>query len=376
MHEIKQEENEIQTNVTKSESILGTDLLQYETKVSNSFHGQISSSVAEARLRLFNVDRCYLTRESDVKPGRYILSCLVNGAVIHYSVPKANYDKLISGNFEHDKCKFPVFQPDTEKPVKITTYLKHTCYICTFLSLSAEDLKHHMSKHHNPVKITTYPKHTCYVCTFLCLSAKDLKHHMSKHHRLVECTFCNKFIFNDVLHHHKLNCSPDKHYLNCQLCDYKSLKSFDLKRHMEIHVKKPLICKLCGKCFENEDKLEKHQQFHKGLQHCCPYCDKKFKELKYFNYHIKHWHPNGTSVISGRPKGRTLHHCIVEGCGWKDKDRSLLENHMRSKHSDPKPKKMYKCEECNFVAHSQWRFKRHVESDRHQKKNAEYVYFF
>ena len=376
MHEIKQEENEIETNVTKSESILGTDLLQYETKVSNSFHGQISSSVAEARLRLFNVDKCYLTRESDVKPGRYILSCLVNGAVIHYSVPRANYDKLISGNFEHDNCQFPVYQPETEKPVKITTYLKHTCYVCTFLSLSAKDLKHHMIKHHNPVKITTYPKHTCYACTFLCLSAKDLKHHMCKHHRLVECTFCNKFIFNDVLHHHKLNCSPDKHYLNCQLCNYKSLKSFDLKRHMEIHVKKPLTCKLCGKCFENEDKLEKHQQFHNGILHFCPHCDKKFKEQKHFNYHIKHWHPNGKNVIIGRPKGRTLHHCSVEGCGWKDKDRNLLENHMRSRHSDPKPKKTYKCDECNYVADSQWRFKRHMESNRHQSKNTEYVYFF
>ena len=106
--EMKQE-RKIEIDFKKPELNLGTDLIPYETKVSKSFHGQISSSVAEERLRFVNADQCYLTRESDVEAGKYVLSCLVNGTVIHYSVPIATYHNLISANFKHDNCQLPVY---------------------------------------------------------------------------------------------------------------------------------------------------------------------------------------------------------------------------------------------------------------------------
>ena len=105
------------------------DLVSGETKVSNkSFHGQISSSVAEERLRLVNVDRCYLSRESDVVPGKYILSCLVKGAVLHYSVPRAAYKKLVYSNFKFAECQIPVVRPDSDEKPAVITYSKRSCY--------------------------------------------------------------------------------------------------------------------------------------------------------------------------------------------------------------------------------------------------------
>ena len=161
----------------------------------------------------------------------------------------------------------------------------------------------------------------------------------------------------------------------CQHCKYSTPRQDNLVKHVKIHHRKPFSCKTCSKSFENEELLEMHQQHHEALHYCCPHCPKNFRDLKHLNYHIKKRHlnskikstvgwfsvdPGAGDGNSGRKKGRTLHHCRVEGCGWKSKDRKLLEKHYDTQHPPVPPlPKVFKCEGCEFVAPNNWRYVRH-----------------
>ena len=309
----------------KSESIMGADLIQYETKVSKSFHGQISSSVAEERLRLANVDRCYLTRESDVEPGKYVLSCLVNETVFHYCVTRANYDKLISGNFEYDNCQFPVYRPDTDE-------------------------KHAM---------ITYPKFTCYVCAFQCTNERKERQIHTKRHRLYECKFCNKLIPDTCFSKHTKKCSPEKHYLNCHICDYRTVHNNQMKRHMKMHDKKPLLCKLCRMCFPDDKLLQRHITSLCGTDKTsyCNICEKRISLEGWLRHHNT-IHKDG---YVKKEKGRTKHACPYPECGFKTFSRMRLLRHEKWKHIAKIPKS-YKCDGCDYTAPFASRLKRHRQS--------------
>ena len=51
--------------------------------VSDSYHDFLGVSLAEERLRKFGQDGGYLTRQSDVKPGVFILSVIEKGVIVH-----------------------------------------------------------------------------------------------------------------------------------------------------------------------------------------------------------------------------------------------------------------------------------------------------
>ena len=319
------------------------DLVSDETKVSNkSFHGQISSSVAEERLRLVNVDRCYLSRESDVVPGKYVLSCLVKGAVLHYSVPRAAYKKLVYSNFKFAECQFPVDRPDSdEKPAVIT-----------------------------------YPKRSCYVCAVQLKDSKDKQSHM-QHHRLCECTFCNKFIkYQSFYMVHIKTCSPEKQYIDCQLCDYKTIRSDVMKRHMKMHDRKPLICKLCGKYFPNEDILQRHKSFLCGTDKAyCNICEKTVSS-KNWNRHTKAVHNDRNMKKEKKEIERpelAILACPTPECNFKTLGRWRLLRHEKSKKHKEKNPKSSKCDGCDYTHKYASRLKKHKETC---KKRSEEVIMF
>ena len=51
------------------------------------YHGPVSAQQAEDRLRSVSKDSSYLTRESDLQGGRFILSSISNGKIKHFVVP-------------------------------------------------------------------------------------------------------------------------------------------------------------------------------------------------------------------------------------------------------------------------------------------------
>ena len=187
------------------------------------------------------------------------------------------------------------------------------------------------------------PQLACYACGEVQNDQKSLKTHL-KIHRLKQCNHCKSFFRCRAYEHHIKSCEENLNKLlyQCQHCKYSTTRKHDLVRHVESHHKKPFSCKTCSKSFANEEHLERHQQYHEALQYCCPHCDKNFKGLKQLNYHVKKRHMNTTKIKStvgwfsvdpgagdvagGKPKGRTIHHYRVEGCGWKSKDKKLLKN--------------------------------------------------
>ena len=169
----------------------------------------------------------------------------------------------------------------------------------------------------------------------------------------------------------------------CQHCEYSTPLQYNLVRHVECNHQKPFPCKTCSKSFDNEEQLGRHQKHHEALQYCCPHCDKNFKDLKYLNRHIKKRHlttkikstvgwfsvdPGAGVVNSDRKKGRTIHHCRVEGCEWKSKDKKLLKKHLEKQHPpDPPPPKVFKCQGCDKVAPNNWEYVRHISRCIHHK---------
>ena len=169
----------------------------------------------------------------------------------------------------------------------------------------------------------------------------------------------------------------------CQHCEYSTPLQYNLVRHVECNHQKPFPCKTCSKSFDNEEQLGRHQKHHEALQYCCPHCDKNFKDLKHLNSHIKKRHLNakikstvgwfsvdpGAGVVnSDRKKGRTIHHCRVEGCEWKSKDKKLLKKHYDKQHPPVPPlPKVFKCEGCEHVAPNNWAHVRHISTCIHYK---------
>ena len=90
------------------------------------YHGSISTQQAEDRLRSVGIESSYLTRESDLQCGRFILSSISSGNVInHFVVPdcdgknkkqasfieaKSDIERLV---LHRDECCHPVPPPWT-----------------------------------------------------------------------------------------------------------------------------------------------------------------------------------------------------------------------------------------------------------------------
>ena len=313
----------------KHENSLPSDMVL----VSRCFHGQISCSVAEERLKSVNVDQCYLARESDVKPGKYVLSYLANGSIEHYYVRKcpvndreasmAAIEYLIQGI---DSCKYPVNPPEEKIPEE---------------------------------KINNYPPLTCYVCAAQFANRDKLLNHM-KTHKLKECTSCSKFILENSFNSHIRHCSDTPLYFQCDQCDKKLTRKYALKIHMNLHFKNPFSCKVCGKKFETNDILQIHKVSMCAKMLKCTVCDKYFTKSFLLNRHLKlHDGKDGMHIIKKeRQKGRRLHTCPEPGCSFQTKDKRRLENHIPYKHLQKKPQ-FYTCESCDSTFNKPWNLKRH-----------------
>ena len=53
-------------------------------------HDVLGVGLAQERLQSFDKEGAYLFRESDVRPGVFILSSIKNSSILHLAVPKKN----------------------------------------------------------------------------------------------------------------------------------------------------------------------------------------------------------------------------------------------------------------------------------------------
>ena len=331
-----------QTTIMKTEMKYEKSLPSDMVLVSRCYHGQISCSVAEERLKLVNVDQCYLARESDVKPGKYVLSYLVNGSIEHYYIRKCPVNDreasmaaiayLIQGI---DNCKYPVNPPEENTPEE---------------------------------KIYNYPPLTCYVCAAQFANEGKLLNH-KKTHKLKECTNCSKFILDNSFNYHIARCSETPLFFQCDQCDKKLTRNDSLKKHMNLHYKNPFSCKLCGRKFETNDILQKHKVSMCAKMLKCTVCDKYYTKLSSLNRHLKlHDGKDGMHIIKKkRQKGRRFHTCPEPGCSFQTKDKRRLENHIPYKHLLKNPK-LYACEACDSTYDKPWKLKRHEKTCNQSNK--------
>ena len=174
---------------------------------------------AETRLRETNMDFSFLTRESDIKKGKFILSWLAkDGSVMHTAAPipsaRNNFQKLeealsmleqmIESN---DECVNPV--PPRGNDIS--------------------------DENNNSVDYESPSEHACYACEFVAGHLRELRDHERKH-TVKECPHCNTFIHYKSHRGHIIRCQktpPEVHA--CDKCDYKTPLIQNLRRHLEIH---------------------------------------------------------------------------------------------------------------------------------------------
>ena len=353
--------------------------------VHNSFHGNLSCALAEERLRSAEEDKCYLTRNSDTKPGRLILSYksskvkktkvkqgkhfleVKNTKVRHLLVPKG-IDKIQNFVSNIDESLHPLKPPtDLERKELVK---------------DAKELT------------SCFAKFACFVCDCHFTAKKMFSKHLNVH-KVIRCRKCQKYVAaNSVVYHKKLCLQKgNNEKKQCTLCDYST--HFNLKRHMKVHQGRSYTCKMCpkrSKFFETEEKLQIHELQHNGQMISCKLCDKQFSQPKNLYSHLKNMHKDKDK--EGQKEGfvnignvhkdanesdrekvgrkRTIYTCTWADCHKKSHDKKQLMKHILRHDAPKKGMKVYICEDCGKEFGQKYRVERH-QATHHAK--AEYVFF-
>ncbi|XP_034255750.1 uncharacterized protein LOC117653879 [Thrips palmi] len=173
----------------------------------------------------------------------------------------------------------------------------------------------------------------CYKCSKTFQLRSHLEHHIKTTHilkkALSKCDQCDRtFIKPSDLEAHKRSHSNDKKF-ECKFCGrrYKSLGN--LNHHAKSHdTKKPFTCEVCSQGFTRKDFYETHINSHKDSKpYKCDKCQKGFLSKSYLQVHLK-WHLDKIKKVT----------CPI----CKKTFSQRLNVHMRS-HTGERP---HPCEKC------------------------------
>ena len=311
----------------------------------------------ETRLRELQEDFAYLTRESDMKKGKFILSWLSNdGSVKHSTVPnpsaKNNFKKLEDALpvmermiLSNDECVHPVPPSDCN-----TT-----------------------DENNNSMDFDIPSEHSCYACDFVAGHLRELRDHERKH-TVKECPHCEKFVSYTSHRGHIIKCQkspPVQH--SCDHCDYKTKWISAFRCHQEIHGRQ-FKCDLCKKSYDDEETLKRHKETHSGGEFKCGECDKTFTTLRARSRHQKNHHrmiqsAAGFMMLDIEQMANTgpahdpgpHHKCHEPGCGYVADRKERLNQHIINRHkSVPNQRKVYKCDGCSHVTSRASNFRVHL----------------
>lgn len=196
---------------------------------------------------------------------------------------------------------------------------------------------------------------------------------------------------------HKISVVPSKIY-NCTFCSKTFTKSYNLKKHEEIHQRSydcseceakfrnkkkmsvhlktehgietnELICDLCGKGYKYHRDLNMHLAKHTGIkEHQCGKCEKSFFTIKSLKEHEKIHNPTiyECAICSAHLRSKkTLkihmrahlgiknHQCLL--CDKSFMTNCRLVEHTKS-HTNEKP---YKCTQCDCAYVSRGKLRAH-----------------
>ena len=332
--------------------------------VHNSFHGNLSCALAEERLRSAEEDKCYLTRNSDTKPGRLILS---------YKSSKVKKTKVKQEKHLLEVKKTKVRHLLVPKGIdKIQNFVSNIDENLHPLKPPTDLERKELVK--DAKELTScFAKFACFVCDCHFTAKKMFSKHLNVH-RVIRCRKCQKYIAaNSVVYHKKLCLQKgNNEKKQCTLCDYST--HFNLKRHMKVHQGRSYTCKMCpkrSKFFETEERLRIHELQHTGQRISSKLCDKEGQKEGFVN--IGNVHKDGND--SDREKvgrKRTIYTCTWVDCHKTSHDKKQLMKHILRHDAPKKGMKVYICEDCGKKFGKKYRVERH-QATHHAK--AEYVFF-
>ena len=123
---------------------------------------------------------------------------------------------------------------------------------------------------------------------------------------------------------------------SCNICDYKATIKDTLRKHIiSQHTRDfPFKCDSCSLGFFSVKRLEIHRQLrHEGVNLICEFCSKIFKDLSYFNKHVKKHEP--------------VHEAYeCPECSRIFDYKSQVKSHIKKVHTKPVSKKTLICDEC------------------------------
>lgn len=209
-----------------------------------------------------------------------------------------------------------------ELKIKLTKTFILRCSVqgCIYKFETAEKRDKHFECHVSLTEPDKIRNFKCYECASEYKRWRECTHHMWKEHKI------------------------DIDLLKCPVCDYKSMTSVFIYRHMQIHgSSKGYVCSYCSKKFMQSAQLKNHVLIHTKdknsnqsrwySQKTCEICGHLFCNSRTLSKHIKAVHNKIKPFI-----------CNV--CGYKSARKSTWQIHM-NQHTGDKP---YECKVCDFRA--------------------------
>ena len=161
--------------------------------------------------------------------------------------------------YQCDQCKSVLkSQIGLEDHLKKCVVKVYTCKHCSHVAKSKHFLKMHVRYKHS--KDST---HKCSICTFSSISKQNLTNHMNAHLGIHQY-FCDLCEFSCVkkyqLESHQRTHSGEKKF-KCDKCCYAAAWNVQLKTHMKAHDSvTQCICKVCGIVLKDKRCLKLHKK--------------------------------------------------------------------------------------------------------------------
>ena len=187
------------------------------------YHGKLSSSLAEERLKAAETEGAYLVRESIAQggAGRFILSRLVQGQIKHTLVPSEFFkfrnavkDIMSLVSSLHKECLQPLQPQQLLEDRKVASIINV--------------LPHHIGR-----MIPGDYNIFCIVCreNVPFADIKTKAKHVNEQHKVSKCDKCGKFFPRLRVSYHRSKCGLSE--LTCDICEFKTHRIDLMEKHQK-----------------------------------------------------------------------------------------------------------------------------------------------
>nr|CAH7729034.1 unnamed protein product [Callosobruchus chinensis] len=260
-----------------------------------------------------------------------------------------------------------------------STHKPNPCIHCNATFKNKGSLNDHiLKKHPDFVSSITKKINTCTTCNFKTTIKHQFDRHMSVHSgispisKTFTCIHCDAIVKSrNALTDHVVRKHPNfitsvtNKIYECTQCVYKTVKKYDLDKHLSTHSKtasrsnfstrKIYECTLCPYKTVFKYKLDRHMLKHAETDkiNACIHCNATFKNKADLDEHVVRRHPNFTSSLS-----RKIYECTQ--CVYKSLRKKSFVKHM-SRHPEAVPgDSLNRCVHCNATLRSKRALDDHV----------------